>query len=362
MLVILPTFRRHEELALSVESVLRADVRKVENPRLCVVSNHPPSHGKVKSIIDAAAARCPEADRWQIDFVYRELTLPPAENWYGAITDNAHEEEIVFLHGDDDIMLPWGLEVRVRAMESHASEILTSPFVSGLLYDGEYCYPPAIAEKDDVRRVPELADVLGCAPFIGSSCFRYTEGFRMALKNAMQICEGQTWIAVDDRKLFLPFYIPLVAATLGVPVSGIDTSCVVRGTSLDEVIHAPFACRGWNNAYLYGAVHDLLSQQPLAAFPIAAHFSRQYLQGAMKGFFTVLADGRLTWPKRREWLQRFAGFIPRYPREVLGSCRLVVSESLRLRSIRVKVKLRSQRRCLSRDWFESLYKHQPAAS
>lgn len=345
-----------------MESVLRADVRKVENPRLCVVSNHPPSHAKVKCIIDTAVERCPEAHHWQIEFLYRETTLPPAENWYGAITENAREGEVVFLHGDDDIMLPWGFEARVEAMGSHASEILTSPFVSGLLYDGEYCYPPVVAEKGEVQRVTELAHVLGCAPFIGSSCFKNTEGFRKALKSATQICEGQTWIAIDDRKLFLPFYIPLVASTLGVPVSGINTPCVVRGTSVDEVIHAPFACRGWNNAYLYGAVHDLLSQPPLASFAIAGHFSREYLQGAMKGFLTVLVDKRLPWAKRREWLQRFAGFIPRYAREVLGSCRLVVSEKLRLRSIRIKTKLRSQRRCLSRDWFESLYKHRPAVS
>lgn len=356
MLVVLPTYRRLDQLEWSLRSVFEADVPMSESARLRVISNYPPGHDQVAVLLDTVRESCPRAEAWDVDLIRREKTLDPITNWYSAIAEHSHEGEIVFLHGDDDVMLPWGLIDRWDAMQHIDSSILLTPFISDLVFDGEYCYPPQrlAHEGKNIEKLSFSSSLIGTAPFIGSHCYRFDDGYRNAFQVARQWCGEQKWMEEKNATLFIPLYLPLAALINKTGVAGLDAKCVVRGTELAEIIDAPYACRSWNNAYLYGGVFDILTKYPLGSESSLEGMRDTYIRGAARGWFPLLFDGRLTAEQKWGWAKMVGAKCFSYPLEIICSLRLLLSEKLRLRKLRMNLVLRRRRRILTHEWMNEM--------
>lgn len=358
MLIVLPTYKRLDQLRWSLTSVLRAELPNAEPARVCVVSNHPASHSGVQAVIDSVVGTTSTATKWEIELFKREKTLDPVDNWYGAISEKAREGEVVFLHGDDDIILEWGLVHRRNALLNSGGTVLLTPFTGGLTFDGSECYAPEICRPLQIP-CAEVLDftslMLATAPFMGSHAYVFNHDFREAVATSYNWCESQNWLSHNERTLFLPLYLPLAALYLGIKVIGMNLSCVVRGTELDEIVSAPYACRSWNNAYLYGAVYEMLSQVPMVDSELPVSFRHNYLRLASRGFATVIFDNRISWSRRKEWLLRFTTSCMSMPKEMIRSIRIAISQLLHLRKVRLKMQLRHKLRIPVVDWIHSLY-------
>lgn len=347
MLVVLPSFRRLETLAWSLHSVLRAGLPGNEPARLCVVSNYPPSHAAVEELAAQAVQQHDAGRRWELSVLKRPQTLPPVENWYSAIRTQARPNETVFLHGDDDIMMPWGLEKRCQALARSGASILLSHAAGDVIYDRRgRCHPSGVSFAVSGRfKMLDWSSVeLGNAPFLGNSCYRLDERFLAALKLAFEWCEKMDWLDVDTRTAMLPYYLPMAALEQGTPVAALDAGCVMRGCSMEELISAPYACRGWNEGLLCAVALLQLSSPPLEAHPELARERAVYARSALAKYAGMLCDGRVDARSRDETLRRLGPRL-RGHRTLrwLGGL-AVAKEHLGLRRLTVRLRVARRRR------------------
>lgn len=358
ILVVLPTFRRLQQFRWSLRSVLLAGRAVPVEKRLRIIGNDPPSVPAVERIV-AEETRGDRQKGWDIAVVRREQSLPPVENWYQAIQEQAHDGDVVFLHGDDDVMLPNSIGLRADALAGNEGVLLLSRFVSGLLYDGDqFCLPVTVTPPPTGVR-PVVLDygdeLMTGAPFIGNHCYRYGNAFRESLRLALQWCDGQDWLVPAARRLMLPYYLPLAARHLGQTVLGLDVACEARGHELAELQDEPYGVRGWNNPLLYGGTLEILSRPPLASVPALAAERRVYRRSAAQGIPQVLLDRGLSLTQRRRWLQRVVPLVGTDVFLAFKGLALWVNEVSGRRRWRVRQKHGHRPRQRTEEWLASLY-------
>jgi hypothetical protein len=242
-------------------------------------------------------------------FLARTPAMDPALSWYGAILDHAVEQECVFLHGDDDLVLPGGFYARLKALESSSASILISKHLGRLVYAGTdafHAQPLRTIVPGEVTGL-QLGDaLLANAPFIGNNAYRFTPAFRRTLETTLALTEQQTWLPARERTIMLPLYLPLVALHLGEAVAGLDQCCEMRGMSREDVIAWPFRPAHWNNGYLYGTVLDFLNLPALAGNPGLDGERDHHRRLCAQCFHTTVGDTRIPQPLRDAWRRQIA--------------------------------------------------------
>ena len=109
MVVLIPSYRRTNTLPHVVQSVLNADVSNIEDRILIlIVNNYYPN----QMIVDNIVGELNLGSRFTCKVIHRKETMIALESWFEALFSIAYEDEVVFLLGDDDILLPWGLKNR----------------------------------------------------------------------------------------------------------------------------------------------------------------------------------------------------------------------------------------------------------
>lgn len=341
MLVVVPSHKRLPLLRWSILSVLRAGAGIAGEKRLLVVGNHPPSNAETRVLMDRWCAEEPAAEGWEVRFIGRQVAMDPVDSWYGAITEHAREDEVVFLHGDDDVVMPGGLKARIEAMESSGAPILVSRHLGPLIFRGEEeCYPPALPRPD--LPVPPLElklghPFLGYSPFIGNLAYRFGPEFRSILEMCSEECDRQTWLPRKERTLMLPYYLPLVALREGKKVAGLDHPCVIRGNGYEEIVGNPFQGANWNNGFLYGITLDFLSTGACAACDELEGDRALYRQLTTQCFFSVCADRRIPADLKSVWIQKVKRQVKSQPGRLLRGLLPVLGEWSRLTRLRLRV-------------------------
>lgn len=262
-----PTYRRPRALVWSLTSVLlqRFASLHVDRARIIVLNNDRDREPVERAVADALAG----CDRgpWEVTVVHRDPPMPPIENWYGGIREFAGPEDVVFLHGDDDMMLRGSAEVRARALvESGADLLLSEVAPLRLIYDGAEARsvwidgtgqpPPAAPTR---FRRPDFSELprYGLA-FIGAHTYRPTARFweaydRTYAQMKTLPLEGTQQVAM------LPYFLPIDLARRDA-VAVCDTPCCLRGMSTDEMVGVRFGATNWRPGVLYAASIELLER------------------------------------------------------------------------------------------------------
>lgn len=274
MLVVIPTYKRNYCLHWVLQSIVQCHVDAVpEKIRVLIVNNYPPAAKEIRGIV----SQFHKYSRFEWDILYRKISLAPVDNWYSAITEMALPDEVVYLHGDDDIFLPWALQDRFLAIKRCDADMLLSRWQSRIVFDEESNnvlieYERSIIEKRPINRDPKevtLGDVdhWGSA-FISGHVYRFTEHWRNALALCFKWANSQEWLDNNTNTLMIPYYLPIAIKLLGGKLFGLDTVCVLRGAERQELNRAPFGVPGWNSGFLAMAAYQILCNSELGMEPL----------------------------------------------------------------------------------------------
>lgn len=264
MLVVIPTYKRLDSLPIVLKSLFNCDTTSInEKLRLLIVNNAPEYSENIKRIVDEFIED--NGDKWVIKILFREKSLPPIENWYSAVKDYAMDNEVVFLHGDDDLFGIYDLSLRLKAMSETDATFFISEFHSGLTYiDSTRVH---LSEKISISRPDDfnylMAEKLISTAFLGAQVFRYDKFFRESIELILEWLDGnQSWVSFNVRTLMLPYYLPICAKDNGAKVAYSSNKFTVRGTSLQERSSSPFGVPGWNSGFLSLLTLDFLRRFP----------------------------------------------------------------------------------------------------
>lgn len=313
MLIVIPTYKRIDSLHWVLLSLLQADVPNIEEDlTICLVNNYPPFRQKIEALVSEIIAQHKHSQVWQWKFIHRDKTIPAIENWYSDISKIAKEGEVIFLHGDDDLFMPYGVSSRYEAIVSKSADMLLSQTDHGLVFmpDGNSI---AFKNRNEMRLQLKTKHEVGeiewqdinswGSAFIGNHCYRNTKNFREALDLCFKWCDELDWLDWNTRTLMLPYYLPFALKFVCGNLVGLNQNCVIRGISLTEWLNAPFGVPGWNSGFLALTSYLVLSNKDLAANPHLESARASLAKMSSDWLLTFFLDSRLTKEKRQKTLQ-----------------------------------------------------------
>lgn len=352
MLIVIPTYRRNATLKWVLQSLVQCRTERIPEPvRVLVVNNYPPAREEIAAIVSDFS----HDNRFLWNILYREKTLPPVENWYSAICENALPDEVVFLHSDDDIFCPWSLEDRYEALCSLNADMLLSRSASRIIFMPDQVSAFLSASSLPKRQAEARATTVAWADignwgsaFIGNHCYRHTELWKRALSVSFDWCHQQDWLDRNTRTLMLPFYLPFAIKLLEGTLSSLNQVCVIRGGNLVEIRGSGYGSSGWNSGFLARCAYGVLTSDPLAGHKNLDAVRRGQLMMAARWLLTFYFDPRIPAGMRRETLRRIKIPLTRecIVQIVLG-LRLLLGEIVSLRGWKWRLQARYHARPVS---------------
>jgi hypothetical protein len=299
MLIIVPSYKRTDCLYWVLKSICRCNVSAIaEEKKVVVVNNHPPSRDIINSIV--AKFYNDKTFTWQA--LHREKTLPPIDSWYSAVAQFAAEGEVVVLLGDDDLMMPWGLQDRYREIMSARADMSLSDFEERIFFfqNGQkYWLTNPLPVEDGQKKESQPWDFFPVQhpepSFISNHCYRNTPGFRRGLTLAYSWCDAQNWLGKVTRTGMLPFYLPYAIKLSGGRVVALHSKCVLRGACAEEAVRSTFA-DGGNEAFYNLCAYDTLTNRSLPMHTEqVSRASVRFKNSVIRGYFTMLFDKNISW-------------------------------------------------------------------
>jgi len=351
MLVVIPTYRRIATLKWVLQSLVQCRTESIREPiRVLVVNNHPSASKEITRVVSDFTSE----KRFEWSIICREKTLPPVQNWYSAICENALPDEVVFLHGDDDIFCPWSLEDRYEAICSESADVLLSKSADRILFlpdqvSAIFNENMSLKRRADLKTaaIPWINIHEWGAVFIGNNSYRYTEKWKRALSVSFEWCHRQDWLDWNTRTLMLPFYLPFAIKQLEGTLVGLDQVCVIRGGDFIEIRDSAYGSPGWNGGFLSLCAYGVLTSAPLACFKELDAARRDLMMTAAKWLPTFYHDSRIPSGMRKETLRRIG--IPHTKEcalQVVMGFRLLLGEMLNLRGWKWSLQTRHHARPL----------------
>lgn len=297
MLIILPSYKRTDILPWVIKSILRCDVSNItERKKVLVVNNFPAN----RDIVDGIVGQFMDEVNFTCCAIHRQVTMPGIDSWFSAVSEYADEDEVIFLLGDDDLMLPWGLKERYREIMECKADMLLSDFADRIYFfekGQKYWMPDSLPEKalqDKCARQWEFWPAKHPeASFMSNHCYRNTACFRRGLDLAFAWCDSQSWLKREVRTGMLPFYLPYAITIAGGKVASLKSKCVIRGAVAEEAIKASYA-DGGNTAFYNLCAFDVFENRALPLYEerlagVGAHFK----PAVIGGFMTMLFDKKI---------------------------------------------------------------------
>ena len=308
LLIVIPTYRRNATLKWVLQSLVQCRTKSIREPiRVLIVNNYPSAGKEIASIVSEFISE----KRFEWNIIYREKTLPPVENWYSAICENALPDEVVFLHGDDDIFCPWSLEDRYEAICSTNADVLLSKSADRILFlpdqvsalFSESMSPKRQANARTAAIPWEDIHKWG-AVFIGNNCYRYTEKWKRALSVSFDWCHQQDWLDWNTRTLMFPYYLPFAIKHLEGTLASLDQACVIRGGDFIEIRDSAYGSPGWNGGFLVLCAYGVLTTGPMADIEELEGARRELMMMAARWLPTIYFDSRIPSAMRKETFRR----------------------------------------------------------
>jgi hypothetical protein len=298
MLVIIPSYKRTEILPSVIESVIRSEISKIEERiKIIIVNNYPENKIKINNIV----SRYSENKKFECVAHNRIKTLPALVSWFSAIHEYAIQDEVIMLLGDDDLMLPWGLQVRYETIISNKSDMLLTDFTHHIYFfekGRRYWLTNDLPTEDEVLTTPNnwnfIPEKHPEASFISNHCYRYTENFKRAVNLTFEWANKQYWLAEDMRTGMIPFYLPYALKLTKGKVISLEKKCVIRGAMADELINSDYSNGGNRMFYDLCALNVFKNLYKNTENKSFLSVCKYFENGVITGFFTILSDKKIT--------------------------------------------------------------------
>jgi len=269
--VVVPTYRRPGPLGWALASILRQ--RFPGNPpahRRLVILNNDSSTDPVIKVVERVVDRIGE-NGWEVKLHHRNPPIHAVNNMYNGIAEFADEGDVVFLNGDDDLMLPDSLALRAEMFRCEPNmDILLARGMSALLFTAgnseqntraffmEKGTEPAVRQGVRLMRMEDLCRI----GYILISCHAYRNGARFrgisAETRALLLrlpCGG------DDRLSMMPQFLPILGVRQG-GVFATETRACLRGQFAHDVLNHRSGSGYWGISALYLLTQTELQQEP----------------------------------------------------------------------------------------------------
>lgn len=268
--VVVPTHRKPGPLAWTLTSILgqKLDPGVARRARVVVVNNDDQQTAPVERAVERAVSIAGHGP-WEVRVVHRKPPMYPVYSWYEGIREFTDENDLVFLNGDDDIMLPGGIAARIRMIEQGSWDMLITAALTGLFFTGTpddeevaALLPPDLGGwQTPVWREPQpltgpgLNDV--CAIFISNHLYRNTPLFWEAYRETLALMSSVP-AGGDDRFAMLPQFLPLPLIESGRIGASAMPACI-RGQAAHDVVGSSSGRINWvRPGYYYASCLYLL--------------------------------------------------------------------------------------------------------
>jgi hypothetical protein len=281
-----------------IRSIFLSDITNIAERKQVVIVNNFPAN---RDIVDSIVGQFSDESNFSCCVIHRQVTMPGIDSWFSAIAEYAKEDEVIFLLGDDDLMLPWGLRERYREIVDHQADMLLSDYADRIYFfeaGRKYWMPsslPLEAHQDKFAHQWEFWPAVHPeASFMSNHCYRNTANFRKGLELAFAWCDSQSWLKRDIRTGMLPFYLPYAITIVDGRVISLKSKCVIRGAVADEAIKSSYA-DGGNTAFYNLCAVDVLENRDLPLYEerlaaVSAHFK----PAVIGGFMTMILDNKIS--------------------------------------------------------------------
>jgi hypothetical protein len=301
MVVIIPSYKRTFLLKYVIQSVLDCQVSRIdERILILVVNNFIPNKDVVNEIVENVEV----FGKFYCKAIHREFKMSPIESWYTALFTNAKYNEVVVLLGDDDVLLPWGLENRFCEVTKTNSDMLLSDFYDQIYFFNngtDYWMDCPTPELPPIRATAvEWEGLSGTRPlasFLSNHCYRNTDSFMRGFKTAMYWCRSQNWVPMEIATANFPLYIAHAIKAANGKVVALSEKSVLRG-SISEEIRVQDYADGGNSAFYHLLIYNTFSNaelhQNLHYYDgLCAHYKRGFIGGVLSIFQNKTIEWKL---------------------------------------------------------------------
>lgn len=301
MLVIIPTYKRLDSLYWVLYSLMNCDLPAIDKtPRLAIVNNFPPYARECEKVVENIKTIHQNSKQWEWILINRIESLLPINNWYSAINDLAIENEIVFLHGDDDLFIKSSIKNRYDAIINSDADILVSEYYGGLTFIREKCHlSSALQNSNSQFPISDSKTNWYSSPFISAVVLKKGDIFLASLALTNKWIEDQNWAPYAYTSLMIPFYLPLASKYLGGKIIYSKRQFVLRGTSLSDRINSPYGVPSWNSGFIDIFKYGILNNCALSNIIELAKYRRSTLEFINDWYLTFYLDKRIPSDLRR---------------------------------------------------------------
>ena len=269
---------------------------------MVVVNNYPQNEEQIKNII-FEFSNC-NATNWELGLLNRPITLPPVENWYSAVKELALDDEIVFFVGDDDPLPSKSIKTRYDALLQSDATMVFGKINHGVFFSSEAKYVFETARINDYTEKVfklDIGDIWDwTAIHLSNHCFVNNQLFANALEEAFAWCDLQQIGTLENRRLFITYYIPLALSLKKGRIIGIDIPVLNRGISIEEVRNTKFSIRSWNLGYISGLALHMLNNESLKEINQLDQIRNHFKDVFQNWIFAIKYDDRISESELKE--------------------------------------------------------------
>ena len=245
MIIFIPTYKRTKVLPFVLRSILNSNYSNI-NERILVLINNKyfPDRKKIKLIVSS----CKFNSLINCKIVHEIKKGANVFDWYELIFKFAKKNECVMILGDDDLLMPYGIENRYKEINRLKGDLIISRHLSRLVFfkKGQFCWPNFSKKKihknlkcDHDFNLENFWD----GSFISNHFFRNTTYFNKGLNLARKWCETQTYATFFASGL-APLYLSYAIKIVGGKVLSLQEYSVIRGQIFEESINQTYSDGG----------------------------------------------------------------------------------------------------------------------
>lgn len=236
MIIFIPTNKRTKTLPYALKSILNSHHSKISERILILVrNNYLPDKKKIDEIISSLKFD----NKIYCKVVHAQKKSVSFFEWYDLIFEFAKKNEAVTILGDDDVLMPFGIENRFKEINRLKGDLLISSHNSRLVFfdRAKYCWPnftKRVWKKNLKCKNSFYLENFIDASFISNHFFRNTAGFHKGLKLVKKWCDTQTWAPIGAVTGLICLYLAYAIKDQDGKVLVLPEYSVIRGQVFEE--------------------------------------------------------------------------------------------------------------------------------
>jgi hypothetical protein len=289
LIIFIPTYKRTKILPFVLKSVLNSNYSNI-NERILVLINNKyfQDRKKIKHIVSS----CKFNSLINCKIVNEIQKGANVFDWYELIFKFAKKNECVTILGDDDLLMPYGIENRYKEINRLKGDLIISRHLSRLVFfkNGQFCWPNFLKKQihknlkcDHNFNLENFWD----GSFISNHFFRNTAHFKKGLNLVRKWCETQTYAQFFASGL-APLYLSYAIKIVGGKVLSLQEYSVIRGQIFEESLSKIYSDGGSVMLYNVLALNTFSNKDFFKKQKLVAHEKKILLKSIKFGLYELI--------------------------------------------------------------------------